>query len=434
MWCGLRGELRLSGLDIPSVRCLSAIRGSVRVLLVGTLVMVMFGSGCARFSRESDSLHTSGNRILDADNRVVHLAGVNWYGFETTDKVVHGLWAKDYHDILQSIKDNGYNTIRLPYSNEMVKHPIVPTAMDTNTFNHDLAGLNSLEIMDKIVSGAGAVGLRVILDNHRSSAGDGPEANGLWYTSEYPEQAWINDWTTLARRYAGVKDANGKRVVIGMDLRNEPHLNPNGSPGTGACWTGDPAKDGCSEEDAWHNWPKAAERAGNAILKANPNLLIFVEGLDCYDNDCGWWGGNLKGVAMHPVKLEVENRVVYSPHDFGPNLYVQKWFNGGTTRASLYAVWDRYFGYIYNDGMAPLWMGEFGTGNNGEDASSEVAGSQGQWFSSLVQYMDERSSMGWAYYALNGQDTYSLLDRHYDRTPASAMKQRMLEGIQARGQ
>jgi endoglucanase len=203
----------------------------------------------------------------------------------------------------------------------------------------------------------------VILDNHRSSAGDGPEENGLWYTNDYPESAWINDWTMLAKRYQGVKDANGKAVVVGMDLRNEPHLNPNGSPGTGACWTGDPAKGGCSEDDAAHNWPKAAERAGNVILKADSNLLIFVEGVDCYDNDCGWWGGNLEGVANHPVELSVQGRLVYSPHDFGPSLYQQKWFNGATTQASLYGVWDKYFGYIYNAGTAPLWVGEFGTGD-----------------------------------------------------------------------
>jgi len=46
---------------------------------------------------------------------------VNWYGFETTDQIVHGLWAQDYHTILNQIKSNGYNTIRLPFSNQMVE-------------------------------------------------------------------------------------------------------------------------------------------------------------------------------------------------------------------------------------------------------------------------------------------------------------------------
>ena len=80
----------LSGLNVSTVKCLNAIRGRARQLLTGVLVTLIFGSGCARFSRDSDSLHTSGSEIVNADNQAVHLAGVNWYGFETTDKVVHG--------------------------------------------------------------------------------------------------------------------------------------------------------------------------------------------------------------------------------------------------------------------------------------------------------------------------------------------------------
>jgi hypothetical protein len=37
--------------------------------------------------------HTGGNQILDANGKTVRLAGVNWYGFETTDEEVHGLYA-----------------------------------------------------------------------------------------------------------------------------------------------------------------------------------------------------------------------------------------------------------------------------------------------------------------------------------------------------
>jgi endoglucanase len=68
--------------------------------------------------------HTSGNQILDANNQPVRIAGVNWYGFETVDQVAHGLWAQDYHTILDTIKSNGYNVIRLPFSSQMVKGPL----------------------------------------------------------------------------------------------------------------------------------------------------------------------------------------------------------------------------------------------------------------------------------------------------------------------
>ena len=57
---------------------------------------------------------------------------MNWYGFETTDEVAHGLWAQDYHSILNTIKSNGYSVIRMPLSNQMVETPIVPTNISYN--------------------------------------------------------------------------------------------------------------------------------------------------------------------------------------------------------------------------------------------------------------------------------------------------------------
>ena len=51
-----------------------------------------------------------------------------------------------------------------------------------------------------------------------------------------------------------------------MDLHNEPH-DP-------ACW-------GCG--DTTIDWRLAAERAGNAVLGVNPNLLIFVEGIQTFN-------------------------------------------------------------------------------------------------------------------------------------------------------
>ena len=73
----------------------------------------------------------------------------------------------------------------------------------------DLQGLHALDIMDRIVAAAGRQGIRIILDDGRSSVGTQPEPNGLWYTKKFPESAWLADWEALARRYAG--NANGDR-------------------------------------------------------------------------------------------------------------------------------------------------------------------------------------------------------------------------------
>jgi endoglucanase len=368
--------------------------------------------------------HTSGNQILDAAGNPVRIAGVNWYGFETPDEVAHGLWAQDYHAIVNDIKSLGYNTIRIPFSNQMVEDPIVPQNLSfynsTGPINTDLKGLNSLQILDKIIAYAGQAGLKVILDDHRSEAGESAEANGLWYTSTYTSQDWVNDWVTLAKRYAG------NPAVVGFDLRNEPHTPAGDSYAQGATWgTGDPGTD----------VRLAYEQAGNAILAADPGALVFCEGVSENPNSSGgfdstWWGGDLAEAGQFPVVLSSPGHVVYSAHDYGPSLFQQTWFNSSTTPASLDAVWNKFWGYLYAQGTAPVWVGEFGTDNTAADVSGTTPGSQGQWFASLVSYLTANQWLNWTYWALNGEDSYALLDNNYDPAPVSAAKQNLLATIE----
>jgi len=399
-------------------------------------VVLVYGSSLAQ-AQGTGYWHTSGNQIVDSSGDSVRIAGINWYGFETTDYLPHGLWAQDYKAILNTIKSLGFNVIRIPFSNQMVESNPVPNGYTTyangQPANGALVGQTALADLDTIVAYAGSIGLRVILDNHRSEAGNSNEANGLWYTSAYPQSSWIADWQALATRYSASQFTfNGNPTVIGMDLRNEPHLIAYGY--SGACWTGDTETNGsytgCPASLTSQNWPVAAEAAGNAILAINPRLLIIVEGNDCYEGTCGWQGGNLMGVASNPVALNVPNQLVYSAHDYGPNLYQQPWFNSSTTQSSLNATWNKYWGYISADGIAPLWVGEFGTDNSTSDIENTAAGSQGQWFESLISYLQSNPSIGWTYWALNGEDSYGLLDNNYDATPPNAQKESMLTSIQ----
>lgn len=342
--------------------------------------------------------HTAGARIVDDRGATVRIQGINWYGFETVRKVPGGLTVQDYRSILDTIHRSGFNTVRIPLSNDMVEHPVVPQAISFTSshgaINEPLRGLNSLQILDRIVEHAGNIGLKVILDNHRSEAGDSAQGSGLWYTADYPESSWIADWQMLARRYAG------NSTVVGVDLRNEPHNANSG----GACWSGcGPARD----------WRQAAERGGNAVLGINPSLIVFVEGTDAVDNDFYWWGGNLQGVRHAPVRLAVSNQLVYSAHDYGPNEYHQNWFNGATA-ASLEAVWNRHWGFISREGIAPVWVGEFGTSNSSRDITgTRDPGSQAQWFQELVGYLGKNPAIGWTSWALNGEDANGLLDSGY---------------------
>ncbi len=277
-------------------------------------------------------LSTSGNQILDSAGNAVEIRAVNWFGFETNTQAPHGLWTRNWQEMLEEIRDTGFNAIRLPFSTELVLDGGTPNGIDFG-LNPDLQGLSGLQIMDKMVDYADSLGLKIILDNHRSEAGDGPNGSGLWYDGVYDEDDLIDAWTTLAARYAG------KDSVIAADLANEPH---NGT------WGDDSATD----------WAAAAERIGNAIQAVNSDWLIVVEGVGSYQGDSYWWGGNLQGVADRPVELDVDNKLVYSPHDYPASVYAQSWFYDGS---DLTEVFREHWGYIYEEGIAPILLGEFGS-------------------------------------------------------------------------
>jgi endoglucanase len=322
-------------------------------------------------------LHTSGNKILNDSNKVVRLSGLNWFGFETSNNAPHGLWVRNWKRVLDQIKSQGYNVIRLPFSNAMLKQSVKPSGINY-TINPDLEGLTSLQVMDKIIAGANARGIKIILDNHRSTPGSGPEPGGLWYTNVYPESRWLADWKMLAIRY------KNQGAVIGVDLRNEPY---------GACWScGDPSKD----------WRLAAEKAGNAILSVNPNLLIIVEGVSQYNGRYTWWGGNLMGAKDHPVRLDVSDRLVYSAHEYPETVYPQPWFNDPNYPDNLPAVWDKYWGYLVKENIAPVLIGEFGS-------KYEIEKDR-QWLGAFQRYI-RLNRLSWTFWSLNPDsgDTGGLL-------------------------
>src|SRR5579883_3345944 len=185
----------------------------------------------------------------DASGREVHFTGVNWFGLETCAFAPHGLWSRNWRDMMLQIRRLGFNTIRLPFSDQLLDPATMPEPRTIDyRLNPDLKGLSGLQIMDKIVAEARVLGLTVILDRHRPDCG---AQSPLWYTDHYSEARWIADWVRLAQRYAG-NDA-----VVGADLHNEPH-------GPATWGDGNPATD----------WRLAAERAGDAILAANPHWLI----------------------------------------------------------------------------------------------------------------------------------------------------------------
>ncbi len=323
------------------------------------------------------ALRAVDGRLVDATGQEVRLTGVNWFGSETETHAPHGLWARNWQEMLDQIAAAGFNTIRFPYSNDFLNSATnAPNGIDYGK-NPDLTGLRGLALMDRIVHGAGERGLRIILDRHRPTAQGQSE---LWYTDQVSEARWIADWVMLARHY------RGNPAVIGADLHNEPH-------GPATWGDGNPRTD----------WRLAAERAGNAILAANPNWLIIVEGIENYRGDYYWWGGNLAGAGQYPVRLSHADKLVYSTHDYGPGVSSQRWFWSPDFPQNLAPLWERHWAYLKSRGMGAILVGEFGGRSAGHDV-------EGTWQRTLVGFLS-RSGISYTYWSWNPDsgDTGGLL-------------------------
>ncbi|WP_431860271.1 cellulase family glycosylhydrolase [Azospirillum sp.] len=302
-------------------------------------------------------LSTKGGQIIDSAGNAVKLTGVNWFGAEGYAFAPQGLWMDSYQNHMDKMKDLGLNVIRLPWSDAMLDGGgRMPTGIDYSK-NPDLKGLNSLQVFDKIIDYAGKIGMKIILDHHRSDDGASANENGLWYTSAHPESTMIANWKMLAQRYAG-KDA-----VIGADLHNEPH-NPT-------TW-GDGGP---------NDWARAAERIGNAVQSVNKDWLLIVEGNEVYNNNWYWWGGNLLGQKNYDVKFSADpSKLVYSVHDYGPSLHMMSWFNDANFPNNMPAKWTDMWGRLIQNDQHPVLVGEFGSRM---ETSMDKA-----WMPKLVQYMN----------------------------------------------
>ncbi len=344
-------------------------------------------------------LHTSGSQLLNATNQPVRITGINWSGLETPSYTVHGLDVRGYTSILDQIKKLGYNTVRLPFSNQLFDPGSTPNGIQYSIGrNFELRGLTTgLKIMDKIIAYGGSIGLKFLLDQHAPAANN---QSALWYTPAYPESRWISDWQMLATHYLG------NTAVIGADLHNEPYAP--------ACW-------GCG--DVKTDWRLAAERGGNAILKVNPHWLIAVEGIGNDNGFYTWWGGDLRLAGQYPVQLNVAHQLVYSPHDYTLDVAYVPWFKDPTYPNNLPGLWDKDWGYLAQQHIAPVLLGEFGTN------LSTV--SDRQWFVTLTRYLGKGATgFSWMYWSLNPEsvDTKGILQD--DWTTVNTTKQSYLTPIE----
>lgn len=443
--------------------CLAAIIAATGTVGLSSDVRRQSLSAAAA-STGDDWLHAKGSRLYDMNGNEVWLTGANWFGMNCTENAPHGLYAADVDDFLSNVADHGINVIRFPISTELlvswmngkpdpvssVQASYVPpvdeigedgTVTKAGTYgdiNRDFAEAdgktlkNSMEIFDIIVQKCKLYGIKCFIDIHSPDENNSGHDYELWYgKAGVTTDVWIDTLVWLADKY------KNDDTILGYDLKNEPHgkrgYSGSSCPDTIAKW------DGSTDEN---NWAYAATKCANAILEVNPYALIFIEGVEQYPKtDQGftydtpdiwdapadkspwygaWWGGNLRGVREYPVVPDNgTSQIVYSPHDYGPSVYAQTWFDKDFTEQTLLDdYWYDTWAYINEEDIAPLLIGEWG---------GHMDGTKNQtWMELLRDYMIKHH-INHTFWCLNPNsgDTAGLLS--YDFISWDEVKYGMFE-------
>lgn len=355
-------------------------------------------------SSNDDWLHVVGNTIVDANGKAVWLTGTNWFGFNTGTNVFDGVWSCNMKQAITGMANRGINLLRIPISAEIINQwsqGIYPKANVNAYVNPELTGKNSLEIFDAAVQDCKDVGMKIMIDVHCAITDAMGHNYPVWYKDTVTSEVYFKACEWITNRY------KNDDTIIAFDIKNEPHGKPYQET-LFAKW--DTSTD-------LNNWKYAAETCANRILAINPNMLIMVEGIECYPKDGktwtskvetdyygNWWGGNLRPVKDLPINLGANQRqLVYSPHDYGPSVYKQAWFYSGFTTTSLYNdCWRDNWAYIMDQGIAPLLIGEWGGFMDGGDNQ--------RWMTCLRDYIVQKHihHTFWCYNANSG-DTGGLV-------------------------
>ncbi len=377
-------------------------------------------------TNNDDWLHAEGSRLYDMNGNEVWLTGANWFGMNCIEYSPHYLYAGDIDDMLQEVADRGINVIRFPISTELIlswmngtpyqisaggmqavyNPPVdqddgnggVVKAGTYGNLNKDFVEADGKTLItsdrgfDIILDKCKKYGIKAFIDIHSPHADNSGHNYNLWYGKETADgtmittDIWIDTLVWVADKY------KNNDTLIGYDLKNEPHgKGPEGD--KAAKW------DGSTDEN---NWAYAATKCAEAILDVNPNALIFIEGVeqslsgampgdywgiaDRRDNSPyigAWWGGNFRGAREYPIKpKQGTSQIVYSPHDYGPSVYAQTWFDKDfTTQTLLDDYWYDTWAYINAEDIAPELIGEWGGHMDGAENQ--------KWMELLRDYMIE---------------------------------------------
>ena len=319
-------------------------------------------------------------KLYDNKDNLVQLRGVNWFGFAWDSRIPGGLWERNYKAIAWQIKSTWFNSIRLPFCPATLRSQI------SNSYswsNPELVWKNSLELMDIFITHLASEWIYILLDMHTS---DCTNITDTPFIDGYDYDMWKADWQFVVNRYKNIKN------VIAVDPKNEPHGD--------AVWNN-------QKNNFDVNRKLQVEEIWADILKINPNLLIFVNGIeknhkwwsdimDCeLDLSQSWWG-NINPIDCYPINEEKipAEKMILSPHIYGPSVYPRDYFEDENFPKNMDEIWEKTF-WKYSDTYT-LIFGEFGGNYLAEDKI---------WQDALISYMISKRIDSFYFWSWNPNST-----------------------------
>jgi aryl-phospho-beta-D-glucosidase BglC (GH1 family) len=363
-----------------------------------------FGTSPVAAATPSRGYVTHGGQIQDESGTVLNLRGISHFGFNALILQPEYLWQMGWKEQIAQIKALGFNAVRVPFVPDTLYNT---TPVDRLSFvephaNPELIGKTPQEVLDLWMVEADRQGLYILLDFHSVSmqrqyptwfVSDPADFHLIYNHAAYSADDWVRDLVFVAKRYAALKH------FLGIDLYNEPNSSVRWSSGDR------------NFTDAQRFWKPAAEKAANAVLAANPRLLVFVEGIngdfDGIENSRlpMNWGEDLQPEAYQPLAIPAD-KLVLSPHTYGPDVYMKSSFGASDYPANLGAGWDVLFGQFARDHPVVIgeWGGQYGQGPSG---ARDVL-----WQDAFVDYLILRHAAGSFYwcYTPNSGDSGGILD------------------------
>ena len=355
-----------NGVHAYTARALDAAGNAATSAVVSVTVNIATGGG------GSGAGYTAAGGRLLKDGVAIELFGLNWFGLETSNHVLHGLWTgRPLADFLSDIKSKGFNALRIPVSPETINPGSAITGgPGTGEDFVALSGKDGRAALEYTLSKTLAAGIYVVVDFHTCNSaqlGAGLPGSPI-ACAGYSLDRWLADLRTLAtlsRTYSN---------VVGIDLTNEPHSL------------------------TWSAWASFASQGGQAVLAVNPNITIWVEGVGNESTAGGQsvnWGQNLFEAGAIPGIPG--NRLVYSPHSYGPSVAAQSYFSATGYPANMPAIWDTFFGHLVAQGYTVI-AGEFG---GHYTTSSTPAQNDKLWQDSYVTYLRSKITRSNFYWCVN---------------------------------